>query len=104
MRDTKFVLGSALSAVLALGVTAAPAHEVEMEKCAGIIKAERNDCGTSIGGCHASIHVDGHPEAWIEVPKGTCEKLIGAHVTTSPYAIPGGKKAYEDSLKKGRKG
>lgn len=106
MRNSKTALGTALSAVLSLGsmaVYADDAKPYETEKCAGVVKAGQNDCGSSIGGCHGSINVDGHPEAWIEVPKGTCEKIIGAHVTTSPYAIPGGKAAYEDSLRKKRK-
>lgn len=104
MRNSNKVIGSALSAVLALGSMAVYGHDVETEKCAGVIKAGKNDCGSSIGGCHGSIHTDRHPESWIEVPKGTCEKIVGAYVTSSPYAIPGGKQAYEASLKKGRKG
>lgn len=104
MSKTKLALGTALTAVMTMGSMAVYGHEVEMEKCAGVIKADKNDCGSSIGGCHGSIHTDKHPEAWIEVPKGTCERIVGAYVTTSPYAIPGGKQAYEAALKKGTKG
>ncbi len=106
MNPSKNLIVSALGAVLALGAMTANGEDAkpyETEKCAGVIKGGQNDCGTSIGGCHGSVEADAFPEAWIEVPKGTCEKIIGAHVTTSPYAIPGGKKAYLEQLSR-RKG
>ena len=89
------VIQSAVASLLAAGLMAnvgpvlAKGHEVE--KCAGIVKAGKNDCGTSHSSCHGSIKVDGDPEAWIEVPKGTCERIVGGAVTTSPYARPGGR-------------
>ncbi len=89
------VVRGAIASLIALGVSAAAdttmAAQKQAEKCAGIVKAEKNDCGTSTTSCHGSVKQDRHPEAWIEVPKGTCEKIAGAYVTTSPYAGPGGK-------------
>ncbi len=105
MNPSKNMIASALGALLAMGAMAAQADEprpYETEKCAGVIKGGQNDCGTSIGGCHGSVPTDSHPEAWIELPKGSCEKIVGAHVTTSPYAMPGGKKAYLEFLSKGK--
>ena len=49
------------------------------EKCYGIAKASQNDCaikslGTSCAGTATS---DGIADAWIYVPTGTCEKIVG---------------------------
>jgi uncharacterized membrane protein len=90
------ILRSAVASLLALGVAATSGSALaakggQTEKCAGVVKAGQNDCGTSHSSCHGSIKVDGDPEAWIELPKGTCAKIVGAHVTTSPYARKGGK-------------
>ena len=52
----------------------------DMEQCAGVIKAGKNDCATSKNECHGHVAVDASPEAWIYLPKGTCERIAGARV------------------------
>jgi uncharacterized membrane protein len=91
MNSKDLIIHSAFAGLLALGFAAGQAQAADTEKCAGIVKAGKNDCGTSVSGCHGSINVDSHKEAWVELPKGSCEKIVGAYVTTSPYAKPGGK-------------
>ncbi len=59
------------------------------EKCAGIVKAGANDCSTSKNACHSHVTVDADPEAWIWVPRGTCEKIAGA--TISKVVTPEGE-------------
>lgn len=86
MKSSKTVVTSAVASTIALcsllGSTQAyAAHEGE-EKCAGVVKAGLNDCATSQTACHSSVQVDNHPEAWIYVPKGTCDKIASAHVTS----------------------
>jgi uncharacterized membrane protein len=49
-----------------------------MEKCASIVKAGKNDCGTSKHDCSGNAKVDNDPEEWIYVPVGTCDKIVGA--------------------------
>lgn len=93
-KDT--LIRGAFASLIALGLTAGAtgvlAQDKGMtEKCAGVIKAGKNDCGTSHSSCHGSVKTDGDKEAWVELPKGACDKIIGAYVTTSPYAKPGGK-------------
>lgn len=56
--------------------------KAETEKCAGIVKAGMNDCGTSEHACAAQAKVDKHAEEWIKVPKGTCEKITGGTIVT----------------------
>jgi uncharacterized membrane protein len=96
MKTSDRVIRSAVLSLLALGVAAgsgqALAAKGDNEKCAGIVKAGKNDCGTSYSSCAGSAKVDGDKEAWVYLPKGTCEKIVGAQVTTSAHAQPGGKK------------
>jgi uncharacterized membrane protein len=79
------LLKLAVSSLLAGGALAAntsalAANEPEMEQCAGIIKAGKNDCATSTNACHGHVTTDANPEAWIYVPAGTCERLVGARI------------------------
>lgn len=61
---------------------ASVSKKIETEKCAGIVKAGMNDCGTSEHACAAQAKVDKHAEEWIKVPKGTCEKITGGSIVT----------------------
>jgi uncharacterized membrane protein len=47
------------------------------EKCYGIVKAGKNDCQTSSGSCAGTTKQDGQHDAWLYLPKGTCEKIVG---------------------------
>lgn len=45
---------------LSTGATGVIAQDKSMtEKCAGVIKAGKNDCGTSHSSCHGSVSMDG---------------------------------------------
>ena len=96
MSKSNTVIRSAVASLLAFGVAAAAtdalAAKGDNEKCAGIVKAGKNDCGTSVSSCAGTSKVDNDKEAWVYLPKGTCEKIAGARVQTSQYAQPGGKK------------
>jgi uncharacterized membrane protein len=74
----------AIAGALALGALGAygpaAAAEAGKEQCAGIIKAGMNDCATKSNACHGHVESDANPEAWIYLPAGTCERLVGAHV------------------------
>ena len=86
MRNTKLIVSSAIAGLVAVGaLSSAPAMAAkgDNEKCAGIVKASKNDCGTSKNSCAGQVATDGDKEAWIYVPKGTCEKIVGASVVAS---------------------
>jgi uncharacterized membrane protein len=93
--DKSDIIRSAITGLIALGFAAgaggalADKHD-KNEKCAGIVKGGKNDCGTSKGSCAGTVKADRDAEAWIYVPKGTCDKIAGGHVTTDPNAKPGG--------------
>ena len=84
MRISKTFLRSALSGALLLSAatvaTTAFASDESKEQCAGVIKAGKNDCATSMNACHGHVEADASPMAWIYLPKGTCEKIAGAHL------------------------
>jgi uncharacterized membrane protein len=61
------------------------------EKCAGIVKASKNDCATVTNACHGHVTEDQNAMAWIYVPKGTCEKIVGAHLSAAADPTPGAK-------------
>ena len=52
------------------------------EKCYGIAKAGKNDCtATGNDSCGGTSKVNGDPKAWIYVPEGYCERIIGGSKT-----------------------
>ena len=53
------------------------------EKCYGIAKAGKNDCGWSGGSCVGSAKTDGNKEAWIFVPTDTCNKILNGSLQAS---------------------
>jgi uncharacterized membrane protein len=84
MNASDRILRVAVASVLAIGVSAvgpqALAAKGDNEKCAGIAKAGKNDCGTSRNACSGQVKADNDPEAWIYLPKGVCERIAGARV------------------------
>ncbi len=94
MSNTDQVIRSAIAGLIALGVVAGSGQALaaagDNEKCAGVVKAGKNDCGTSKSSCAGTSKVDRDPEAWVLVPKGTCEKIAGGSINTSAHAKPGG--------------
>ena len=84
MSKQSSILHLAISSVLALSgsayVTTAAAASDDKEQCAGISKAGKNDCATTTNACHGHVTSDGNSEAWIYLPKGTCERIVGGRV------------------------
>lgn len=81
MNTSKLIAHSALASLFAVTVMAAStpveADKKKMEKCYGIVKAGKNDCQTSNSACAGTAEVDSKPTAFIALPKGTCEKIVG---------------------------
>jgi uncharacterized membrane protein len=80
--QTRLMLASAVAAAIALPVVTgaqagpAPTPKFEAEKCYGIAKAAKNDCQTANSSCAGTSKRDGQKDAWVYVPKGTCERLV----------------------------
>lgn len=90
-------LASLIAMSLSMAAGTALAAKGDTEKCAGVVKAGKNDCGTSKSACAGTSKMDRDPEAWILVPKGTCERIAGGMVTDKPENQHGGAAA----MKKG---
>jgi len=76
------VISSAIATGLALGGASdafAGASPKNAEKCYGVAKEGKNDCSVKSLGttCAGTATSDGIADAFIYVPKGTCEKIVG---------------------------
>lgn len=86
MRNLNTLLASAMSGALALGLMSGvsqAAEKVEMEKCYGVVKAGKNDCQTSSSACAGTAKKDGQKDAWLYIPKGSCEKIVGGMLAST---------------------
>lgn len=75
------VMATLLSTALGVCTTAALAKPQPMEKCYGIAKAGKNDCGTPTHACAGQAATSNNPNEWIYVPVGTCAKTPGGNLT-----------------------
>jgi len=82
MKSKHKLIRYAITSILALTTShfalAATATDQKMEKCYGIVKAGKNDCQTSTESCAGSAKKDKQRDAFIFLPKGTCEKIVDA--------------------------
>jgi uncharacterized membrane protein len=60
------------------------------ERCYGVARAGRNDCGTSAHACAGRAARDAAADEWISLPAGTCARIAGGSVepTSLPAAAP----------------
>jgi uncharacterized membrane protein len=85
--NKRVVIASALAAAvaapsLALAQKPVPAPSWTAEKCYGIAKAGGNDCAsTGNNSCGGSVKVNSDPRAWIYVPAGYCDRIVGGSKT-----------------------
>ncbi len=82
MKKKNPVLGAAIGSLIALGVSTAAmqsayAAKEGMEKCYGISKAGKNDCQTASSACAGTSTADAQKDAWVYIPEGMCEKVVG---------------------------
>jgi len=97
MNASKSMIAGGLASLIAMSLSMAAstsyAASNDTEKCAGIVKAGKNDCGTSKSACAGTSKMDRDAEAWIAVPKGTCERIAGGMVSNNPANQHGGAAA-----------
>ena len=86
--NRRFLLASVLAAAVASPVliSAAPVPQkpvpppksYKAEKCYGIAKAGKNDCASAgNNSCGGTSKLNSDPKAWIYVPEGYCERIVG---------------------------
>ena len=82
MKKSNLIIASAVAAAFALPLISdaqggpAPKPTFESEKCYGIAKAGKNDCQTANSSCAGTSKRDKQGDAWIYVPKGTCDRVV----------------------------
>lgn len=79
MSNTRIALATALAAALVLPL--AVQAQGNVEKCYGVVKAGKNDCQTATSSCAGTSKKDAQTDAWVSVPKGTCEKIVGGKLS-----------------------
>jgi uncharacterized membrane protein len=83
MKKTQAFVASAMLAALGFSLASgnqagpAPKPKFDAEKCYGIAKAGKNDCQTANSSCSGTSRRDGQKDAWIYMPAGSCEKIVG---------------------------
>jgi uncharacterized membrane protein len=83
MNKSNVLIASAVAAALTLHFAStaqggpAPKPKFVAEKCYGISKAGKNDCETANTSCAGTSKRDGQGDAWIYLPAGSCERLVG---------------------------
>lgn len=82
MSNIRNMIKSAITSVLALTAmttlaNSASAAPQDTEKCYGIVKAGMNDCQTTSQSCAGSSTKDGQADAFIFLPAGMCDKIVG---------------------------
>lgn len=88
MVDKNKLIKSAMTAFLVLAATpsigattSSDSAAPSTEKCYGVVRAGLNDCATATSSCAGSSTKDAQPDAFIFVPQGLCEKLVGGSLT-----------------------
>jgi len=85
--NRRYIISSALAAAIAAPLVLvaqkpAPVPSFKSEKCYGIAKAGKNDCASAgANSCGGSSKVTGDAKAWIYVPEGYCDRIVGGSKT-----------------------
>src|ERR1700674_3185269 len=88
--NTRYLIASALAVAVVAPVALSaqkpvpPPTAFKTEKCYGIAKAGKNDCAsTGNNSCGGSSKLNSDPKAWIYVPAGYCERIVGGSSSRS---------------------
>jgi uncharacterized membrane protein len=80
---TSLAIAAAIGTALLIGAAAQVQAQGTIEKCYGVSKAGKNDCQTATSSCAGTAKKDAEASAWLGVPKGTCEKIVGGKLTST---------------------
>ena len=82
MKNVNTVVSTAMASLIALGAfglqsEAFAADKAGVEKCYGVAKTGKNDCKSLSSACAGHSTSDGQKDAFIALPAGTCERIVG---------------------------
>jgi len=87
MKNINKAISIATLTALAVSTAIAPAAaDSGKEKCYGVSKAGKNDCGSGHVSCAGSAKIDADGAAFVAVPKGLCERLVGGSLAPKAAA------------------
>lgn len=85
MKKMEKIIQSTLATIIALAslnpALAAPDQVSDGERCYGIVKAGMNDCAAGNQSCAGSSVTDRQHDAFIFLPKGLCNKIVGGSLS-----------------------
>lgn len=85
MNSKEKLVHAAMLAFFALSgshaIAAADSSISATEKCYGIARAGMNDCATAQASCAGSATKNNQSDAFLLVPIGLCEKIVGGKLT-----------------------
>lgn len=88
MKDQRTLISTAITSLLALGITASTgsAYAADEEKCFGVAKAGLNACNSNASkhSCAGHSKIDNDPNDFLPVAKGTCLKIGGKLEPATP--------------------
>lgn len=88
-RATRAVMVAALSlGVVGIATQSLAKSNCPVEKCYGIVKKTKNDCGTPKHACAAQSKVSGSKNEWMFVMKGNCDRIVGGSLKPATGAAP----------------
>ena len=94
MKMSQFLIASAVAAALAVPIVSqagpAPKPKFQAEKCYGIAKAGNNDCQTANSSCAGTSRRDNQGDAWIYMPAGACDTVVGGSTQPKAGSVRGG--------------
>lgn len=85
---TKKMVGQIAITAMTVGLAVTSTHAIAksqcaVEKCYGIAKKGKNECGTSRHACAGLAKTNNDPNDWIMVLKGSCKTITGGSLTPS---------------------
>lgn len=87
MKKSEIAIRAAMASLISVGLATASqtafAAKGDQEKCYGVVKAGKNDCASAGNACAGQVKNDGVKDAWVYLPKGTCEKIVGGSLVVA---------------------
>ena len=100
MKGNSKLVGASLAIAVAVAFveyaeaqTNIPKPTYKYEKCFGIVRGGQNDCFSPANSCGKTAKRDHDPNAWIYVPAGTCDKIVGGSTAPITGTNPPSKSA-----------
>lgn len=77
----KSLTAAAIASTIVVGTSSNASAKTKFEKCYGVVKAAKNDCGANGHSCAAMAATDNDANEWVLMPKGLCDRITGGSTT-----------------------